>query len=76
MVSDSLSVGSTSETVRPCFSLSAVSRARSLNSEWWKFASANQRSTLAGIGARLLGQPVRGGERLRALGELLEGGAA
>ena len=32
----------------PCFSLSAVSRPRSPNSLWWKFASANQRSTLAG----------------------------
>ena len=48
IVSASSSVGSTRLTVSPCFSLSDVSRARSANSEWWKLASANQRSTRAG----------------------------
>ncbi len=48
MVSASLRVGRTRLTVSPCLSLSDASRARSPNSEWWKFASANQRSTRAG----------------------------
>ncbi len=48
MVSSSSSVGSTSDTVAPCFSLSWTSRRRSENSAWWKFNSPNQRSTRAG----------------------------
>ena len=72
IVSSSLSVGSTRLTVMPCFSLSAVSRARSPNSLWWKFASANQRSTSAGTAARFLGGPVGGDQRLGLLGQLLE----
>ena len=72
-VSASLRVGSTRLTVTPCFSLSVVSRARSPNSEWWKLASANQRSTRAGIGPGLLGGTIGRCERLGALGELLEG---
>ena len=48
IVSASLRVGRTRLTVSPCLSLSDASRARSPNSEWWKLASANQRSTRAG----------------------------
>ena len=48
IVSASLRVGRTRLTVVPCLALSAVSRARSPNSEWWKFDSPNQRSTRAG----------------------------
>ena len=44
----SFNVGKTRLTVMPCFSLSATSRRRSWNSAWWKFDSANQRSTRAG----------------------------
>ena len=35
IVSASLSVGKTALIVMPCFCLSATSRPRSLNSEWW-----------------------------------------
>ena len=48
IVSSSSSVGRTSETVTPCFSLSWTRRRRSANSAWWKFDSPNQRSTRTG----------------------------
>ena len=34
--------------VTPCFCFTPTSRSRSANSLWWKFDSANQRSTRAG----------------------------
>ena len=72
IVSSSLSVGSTRLTVRPCFSLSCVSRRRSANSWWWKFDSPNQRSTRAGTAREFLRGAVGGGERLGAGRQLLE----
>ena len=48
IVFSSLSAGSPTLTVRPCFSLSSTSLAMSRNSEAWKVFSANQRSTMVG----------------------------
>ena len=76
IVSDSSSVGSTRLTVSPCFSLSDVRRARSANSEWWKLASANQRSTRAGTARDSSAARSAAARRLGPLGQLLEGLAA
>ena len=76
IVSSSFSVGRTSETVTPCFSLSWTRRRRSPNSAWWKFDSPNQRSTRVGT-ARASSAARSAAARLSALRrELVERRAA